>query len=145
MKKIIVIGAGASGMLAAGTAAEKGADVLIIEKMKREGIKLGITGKGRCNITNTACLSEFIEHFGKNGKFLRQTFNCFFYKETINFFNNIGIEIVKERGGRVFTKNNDAKELVFCLLKWLKKNKVKIIKEEKAEKLIVEKSSFPLS
>jgi len=75
MKKIIVVGAGASGMLAAGTAAEKGAEVILIEKMKKEGIKLSITGKGRCNITNIISISEFIEHFGKKGKFLRQTFN----------------------------------------------------------------------
>lgn len=140
MKKIIVVGAGASGMLAAGTAAEKGAEVIVIEKMKREGIKLSITGKGRCNITNIVSVSEFIEHFGKKGKFLRQTFNDFFSEETVNFFNSIGVETVKERGGRIFTKKGDAKEVVFCLLKWMKKNKVKIIKEEKVEKIIVEKN-----
>jgi hypothetical protein len=140
MKKIIVIGAGASGMLAAGTAAEKGAEVIVIEKMKREGIKLSITGKGKCNITNIVSINEFIEHFGKKGKFLRQTFNCFFSEETVNFFNSIGVETVKERGGRIFTKKGDAKEVVFCLLKWLKKNKVKIIKEEKVENIIVEKN-----
>jgi predicted Rossmann fold flavoprotein len=140
MKKIIVIGAGASGMLAAGTAAEKGAEVLIIEKKKREGIKLSITGKGRCNITNIVSISEFIEHFGKKGKFLRQSFNYFFSGETIKFFNCIGVETIKERGGRIFTKNGDAKEVVFCLLKWLKKNNVKIIKEEKVEKLIIKKN-----
>ena len=136
MKKVIVIGAGASGMLAAGTAAETGAEVLVIEKMKREGIKLSITGKGRCNITNIVSVNEFIEHFGKKGKFLRQTFNDFFNEETVNFFNSIGVETVKERGGRIFTKKGDAKEVVFCLLKWLKKKKVKIIKEEKAEFLL---------
>ncbi len=125
-------------MLAAGTAAEKGAEVLVIEKMKREGIKLSITGKGRCNITNLVSVNQFIEQFGKKGKFLRQTFNDFFNEETINFFNSIGVETVKERGGRVFTKKGDAKEVVFCLLKWLKKNRVKIIKEEKAKKLIIE-------
>jgi len=138
MKKVIVVGAGASGMLAAGTAAERGAEVLLIEKMKKEGIKLSITGKGRCNITNSISINEFIEQFGKKGKFLRQTFNDFFNKETVNFFNNLGVETVKERGGRFFTKKGDAKEVVFCLLKWLKKNNVKKIKEEKAEKLIIE-------
>ena len=110
-------------MMAAGIAAENGAEVIIIEKMKREGIKLSITGKGRCNITNTVLINEFIEKFGNKGKFLRQTFNDFFVKETINFFNEIGIETVEERGGRVFTKKGDAKEVVFCFLKWLKKIK----------------------
>ncbi len=66
---IIVIGAGASGMLAAGSAAEAGASVLLLEKMRQNGRKIGITGKGRCNITNSAELEEFINHFGKNGKF----------------------------------------------------------------------------
>ncbi len=137
-KKIIVVGAGASGLLAAGTAAEKGYDVLILEKMKKEGIKLSITGKGRCNITNIAPVNEFIEHFGKKGKFLRQVFYKFFSEETVNFFNNIGVKTVKERGGRIFTEKGDAKDLVFCLLKWLKKNSVKIIKNEKVNELIIE-------
>ena len=140
MKKVIVIGAGASGILAAGTAAEEGAEVLLIEKMKKAGIKLSITGKGRCNITNIVPISEFIDHFGKKGKFLRQTFNNFFSEETIKFFKSIGIETVKERGGRIFTKKGDAKEVVSCLLRWLKKNKVKIIYEEKADKLIIERN-----
>ncbi len=104
-------------MLAAGTAAEKGAEVIVIEKMKREGIKLSITGKGRCNITNIVSINEFIEHFGKKGKFLRQTFNCFFSEETVNFFNSIGVETVKERGGRIFTKKGDAKRSCFLFIK----------------------------
>ncbi|MCK5916484.1 MAG: NAD(P)/FAD-dependent oxidoreductase, partial [Deltaproteobacteria bacterium] len=72
--RIIVIGGGAAGMMAAGIAAEAGARVLILEKMKQPGRKLAITGKGRCNLTNICEIREFIEHFGKTGKFLRQAF-----------------------------------------------------------------------
>ncbi len=76
--KVIVVGAGASGLMAAGCAALHGAEVLLIEKMSLPGRKIGISGKGRCNLTNTAELSDFISHFGKNGKFLRQSFAQFF-------------------------------------------------------------------
>ncbi len=137
-KKVIVVGAGASGIFAAGAAAEQGKEVIILEKMKREGIKLSITGKGRCNITNIAPVDEFIEHFGKKGKFLRQVFFSFFSEETINFFNIIGVKTVKERGGRIFTQKGDAKDLVYCLLEWLKKKNIKILKNEKVEELIIE-------
>lgn len=137
-KKIIVIGAGASGMMAAGTAAEKGASVTVLEKEKKEGLKLSITGKGRCNITNKASLEEFMGHFGKKGRFLRDSFFNFFNRETVCFFNNIGVETVNERGGRVFTRNGSAKELVFFLSKWMKKNGVKILKNERVCDLIVE-------
>ncbi|MEK6201040.1 MAG: NAD(P)/FAD-dependent oxidoreductase, partial [Desulfobulbaceae bacterium] len=70
-RKVIVIGGGAAGLMAAGQAAVSGADVLLLEKMKRPGRKICITGKGRCNITNIAEIKEFIAHFGSNGRFLR--------------------------------------------------------------------------
>ena len=69
-RKVIVIGGGPAGLMAAGQAAEAGAETLLLEKMKRTGIKLCITGKGRCNITNIADIFDFISHFGKNGPFL---------------------------------------------------------------------------
>jgi len=84
-KKIIVIGAGAAGMIAAGRAAESGADVLILEKMERAGRKLLITGKGRCNITNIAPMAEFISHIYPDGKFLRPAFSQFFQKTSSGF------------------------------------------------------------
>ena len=71
MKKVTVVGAGASGLLAAGRAASLGAEVLLLEKMKYPARKLRITGKGRCNLTNMADLDLFIGQFGKNGRFLR--------------------------------------------------------------------------
>ena len=86
MKKIIVIGGGASGLMAAGIAAERGLRVLLIEKMNGVGKKLAITGKGRCNITNNCNLKQFIQEFGKNGRFLYQAFSRFFNKELIDSF-----------------------------------------------------------
>ena len=75
---LIVVGGGAAGLMAAGVAAKSGSNVLVLEKMERVARKIRITGKGRCNLTNTAPLNEFIEHFGKNGKFLWQSFGQFF-------------------------------------------------------------------
>ena len=75
---VIVIGGGAAGLMAAGQAAQMGAKTLLLEKMERPGRKLFISGKGRCNLTNTAPIPEFINHFGLNGRFLRNAFHRFF-------------------------------------------------------------------
>ena len=82
---VIVIGAGAAGLMAAGQAAGLGAKTLLIEKMERPGRKVRITGKGRCNLTNRAPLEEFITHFGRNGRFLRQAFCRFFSDDLVAF------------------------------------------------------------
>lgn len=105
-------------MMAAGKAAESGARVIVLEKMKKPGMKLRITGKGRCNITNIAGLTEFMAHFGKNGKFLRNAFSQFFNTELLDFFQNLGLQVVTERGGRVFPVSGKATEVVEILLKW---------------------------
>jgi len=117
-KTIIVIGAGASGMMAAGKAAEMGADVLVLEKTNKPGKKLMITGKGRCNITNTVPIREFIPHFGKNGKFLRQALHRFTNTDLVNFFESLGLKTNEERGGRVFPASNSAKDVVDVLKRW---------------------------
>lgn len=136
-RKIIVIGGGAAGMMAAGQAAAAGARVLLLEKMKRPGLKIGISGKGRCNLTNIAELSIFIEHFGRNGRFLRQTFNQFFAPELINFFSNRGLVVVTERGGRVFPKSGKALDVVKVLRRWVEKSRVKIIPSTRVQQLLV--------
>src|SRR5512146_256603 len=97
-QRVIVIGGGAAGLMAAGQAAELGAETLLLEKMKRPGRKLRITGKGRCNLTNLTPLPEFMTHFGPNGRFLRQAFSRFFTSETVTFFEGLGIQTVTERG-----------------------------------------------
>lgn len=118
-KKIIVVGGGAAGLIAAGQAAEMGAEVLVLEKMPRPGLKLRITGKGRCNLTNIAPLHEFIDHFGKNGNFLRQAFAQFFSEELVTFFKELGVATLTERGGRVFPASDRADEVIGVLGNWV--------------------------
>jgi len=117
--RVIVVGAGAAGLMSAGQAAKVGAAVLVLEKMPKPGLKLRITGKGRCNLTNITPLPEFIEHFGTNGKFLRQAFSRFFSQDLIAFFKELGVETVIERGGRVFPASNQADEVIGALGNWL--------------------------
>jgi predicted flavoprotein YhiN len=95
-RQVIVIGGGAAGLIAAGQAAELGAETLLLEKMDRPGRKLRITGKGRCNLTNIAPMSEFIAHFGPNGRFLRQAFHQFFCPELVGFFEDLGVRTLTE-------------------------------------------------
>ena len=107
-------------MMAAGQASLSGAQVILIEKMERPGRKLAITGKGRCNLTNATELSEFLTHFGRNSRFLRGAFHRFFVPELLEFFRQLGIQTVTERGGRIFPINNDANEIVMALVNWAK-------------------------
>ncbi len=122
----IIIGGGAAGLMAAGQSAELGAKVLVLERMNRPGRKLSITGKGRCNITNTAPLAEFIRQVQPNGRFLRSSFSNFFSDELIEFFNNIGVKTVTERGGRIFPESGKAVELVKSMVNWCKNKGVTI-------------------
>lgn len=115
---VIVVGAGASGLMAAGEAALGGAKTLMIEKMRHPGRKLRISGKGRCNLTNIAPMDEFIDHFHPNGRFLKYAFHRFFNQELLDFFHQIGVDTVVERGGRVFPVSNDANEIVLALTRW---------------------------
>ena len=133
----IIIGGGAAGLMAAGQSAELGAKVLVLERMNRPGRKLGITGKGRCNITNTAPLAEFIRQVQPNGKFLRSSFSNFFSAELIEFFNNIGVKTVVERGGRVFPESGKAVELVKSMVNWCKNKGVTIKTNFRVNSLII--------
>ncbi len=135
---VIVVGAGAAGMMAAGRAAELGAKVLLIEKMNQPGRKLRITGKGRCNLTNVAPMREFMEQVGDNWRFLKHSFNNFFSNELIEFFQSKKVDITVERGGRAFPTSELAGDIFTALVRWVEKNKVEIKKEVKVEKLIIE-------
>ena len=133
---VIIIGAGASGLFAAGKIASKGLTVYLLEKKTRPAIKLSITGKGRCNITNSADVKEFVENFGKNGKFLYSAFSKFFNIDTISFFEQLGVKSRLERGGRYFPESNDAHDIVNALIKYAKNNGVKIFTNSEVSKII---------
>jgi predicted Rossmann fold flavoprotein len=117
---VIIIGAGAAGLLAAGRAAECGAKVAILEKMNKPGRKLMITGNGRCNITNSAALSEFLKHIGPDSRFVRPAFSEFFSKDIINLLEKHDVQTVVEDDEFVFTKSNKATDVVNALIEWNK-------------------------
>ena len=135
---VIVIGAGAAGLMAAGRAAEKGARVLVLEKMKREGRKLLITGKGRCNITNDLAVSEFIKHVYPNGLFLRNAFNRFYSQDVLQLLEQHGVETVLERGGRYYPKSQKAADVVRALKKWIDELGVEVRFGQQVDELISE-------
>ena len=114
MKKIIVIGGGAAGIMAAIRAAEHGAQVTLLEKMPKVGRKLGITGKGRCNLTNSADVEAFVKNI-HNGKFLYSALSNFTAIDTVNFFESLGVKTKIERGGRIFPVSDDASEVIDAL------------------------------
>ena len=136
-KRILVVGGGAAGMMAAGQAATAGADVVLLEKMKIPGRKISISGKGRCNVTNIADIQEFIEHFGRNGRFLRQAFHRFFSPELMEFFVANGLELVKERGGRVFPGSGRARDVVATFTGWLEGRNVSIRPGSRVSQLLI--------
>jgi len=136
--RVIVIGGGPAGLIAAGQAAKLGAETLLLEKMDRPGRKLRITGKGRCNLTNIAPLSQFIEHFRPNGRFLRQAFSQFLTSELLAFFEELGVPTVTERGGRVFPVSGRAQDVVDALVQWIGECGVKVRNRSAVERLNVE-------
>ncbi len=115
---IVVVGAGAAGLMAAGRAAELGADVLLLEKTGGIGNKLRITGKGRCNLTNDCEIREFIAHFGPTGPFLRNSLARYYVSDLIQFFAAHGVPTVTERGQRVFPASNEAEDVVKALRRY---------------------------
>ena len=114
-KKVLVIGAGAAGMLAAITAAENGANVTLMEKNARVGRKIMITGKGRCNITNNCDVQTFIRNVPVNGRFLYSAASRFSPADTMQFFENLGLALKTERGNRVFPVSERAVDVVDTL------------------------------
>jgi len=126
--KIIVIGGGASGLMAAGRAAACGASVTLLEKMPRLGLKLGITGKGRCNVTNIGTINDYVVNFTPDGRFLINALNRFFHHDLTDFLDAGGVPTVVERGQRVFPASNRALDVVSALLRFTKEHGVSIIK-----------------
>ena len=138
VKKVIVVGGGAAGIMAAGRAAEFGADVALLEKMPQLGIKISITGKGRCNLTSGEEMDKFIEAFGSTGKFLINAFAKFFSQDLIDFFESIGIETILERGQRIFPLSGSAKDVVKTMTMYLNKEGVKILTDTTVKKILIQ-------
>ena len=124
---VIVIGAGASGMMAAGRAAEMGAKIRLLEKTPKPGQKILISGKTRCNLTNVKELNDFIAMYGVNGRFLYRAFHRFFRQGLLEFLRRYGIETKIERGGRIFPVSDDAGDIVKAFQRYLEDRDVKII------------------
>ena len=135
---VIVVGAGPAGLLAAGRAAELGAKVLVLEKMYGEGRKLLITGKGRCNVTNSAPIGEFITHVFPNGRFLKNAFSQYFSEDILALLKRYNVDITLERGGRYFPSSQKAKDILDALLMWVNELRVSIKCDCRVEKLLVE-------
>lgn len=134
---VIIIGGGASGLIAGCRSAIGGKKTLILEKMSRPGRKLRITGKGRCNLTNMLEVAEFLEHAGPDPRFLYQVFNQFYNTDLIKFFNSIGLKTIVERGGRVFPESGKATDVVDVLVNNVKKYGVDISSGSVVNKLII--------
>ncbi|MDZ7741612.1 MAG: NAD(P)/FAD-dependent oxidoreductase [Bacteroidota bacterium] len=134
---IIVVGAGAAGLLAAGSAAKAGAKVLLLEKMQSEGRKLLITGKGRCNITNKDALKDFIKHIHPDGRFLWNAFSAFFAEEILDLLQKNGLETKLERGGRYFPASDRSGDVLQALLKWIHDLGVEVACRQKVEKIFI--------
>jgi predicted flavoprotein YhiN len=118
-KQVIVIGAGASGMMAAGRAAELGAEVLLLEKLKRPGKKILISGQTRCNLSNSRELDDFIAMYGSNGRFLRNVFHRYFRDHLLEFLRRYGVDTKTEPDGRIFPASDDARDVVKAFKQYL--------------------------
>ena len=136
MKKVVIIGAGASGMMAAIAAADNGAEVLVLEKNDRVGKKIRITGKGRCNVTSAKVLEEHIKSFAHNGKFMYTPLNRLTPEDTYRFFEETGVPLKVERGDRVFPQSDNAQDIVDALLRRMEEKGVQI-KLNKAVKTLL--------
>ena len=127
MYDVIVIGAGAAGLMAAATAARNGKSVLLMEKMEKAGRKIRITGKGRCNLTNARPPEEFKEAIRTNADFFEVAFAEFNNKATIRFFERIGVKLEIERGQRVFPKSGKAWDIANALVDYCLDEGVEIV------------------
>ncbi|ADZ20899.1 hypothetical protein BJV85_002147 [Clostridium acetobutylicum] len=126
MSKVIVVGGGAAGMMAAITAAKKH-EVILIERNEKLGKKLFITGKGRCNITNSISIDEFFENIPGNPYFLYSSLYSFTNNDLMDFIEGLGVKLKVERGGRVFPKSDKSSDIILALERELKKRNVKVI------------------
>ena len=138
-KKIIVVGGGAAGMLAAYFAADAGNKVTLLEKNEKLGKKIYITGKGRCNLTNACDVEELFLNVKSNSKFLYSAFYGFDNSMVIDFFESHGMPVKVERGNRVFPVSDKSSDVIFALQRALKEKKVEVLLHTEVSKLCYEK------
>lgn len=127
---VAVIGAGAAGLMAAGTAAQQGACVLLFEHNEKVGRKLAITGKGRCNVTNNCDAQTFLSNVPQNPRFLYSALGAFSVQDTMAFFEKLGVPLKTERGSRVFPVSDRALDVVDALYGWVRRCGVTIVHDE---------------
>lgn len=135
--KVIIIGAGPAGILAAISSAQYNNEVIILEKMETSGKKLLITGKGRCNITNAIPIDEFIQNIPGNGRFLYSAFNNFSNQDIIELLKQEGVEVKEERGNRIFPVSDSSRDVRDALLRRIKKLNTKIEYNAKVEEIAI--------
>jgi len=135
---VIIIGAGAAGLIAAGRAAEQGAHVTIVEKTDEAGKKILVSGKERCNLSNAAPLEEFLAYYGRNGRFLRNAFHRFFRDELLALLDRYGVSTQVERGGRIFPTSGQAADVRDALLRYATQHGAKLTYKAACQKILVE-------
>ena len=136
--KVVVIGGGPAGMMAAITSAKQGNDVILLEKMKSCGRKLLITGKGRCNITSSLPMDKFIENIPENGKFLYSAFKNFTNQDIIMILKTNNVPVKEERGNRIFPVSDKSLDVLKAFENEMKKNNVKIYTEVEVKEIQIE-------
>ncbi len=134
-KQVVVIGGGAAGMMAAGRAAEAGASVLLLEKTDGLGKKVLISGKTRCNVTNSRELDDFIRMYGPNGRFLYGAFHRFFRDDLLPFLERYGVPTKTERGGRIFPASDNAGDVVGAFTRYLTRGDVRVLRLRRATRI----------
>ena len=136
--KIIVIGGGPAGMMAAIEASQnKGNKVIVVEKMQSLGRKLLITGKGRCNITSSLPIENFIKNTPGNGRFLYSCYQQFTNEDIIKFLNKEGLQVKEERGNRIFPVTDHSQDVLKCFTKKLKENNVEVLYNTRVKEILV--------
>lgn len=138
MSRVIIVGAGAAGMMAAIAAADQGAEVVLVEKMDQAGRKLRLTGKGRCNLTNTAPLKEFLTHIGPDGRWMRNCFAQLFNTQLMEWFEQHNVPLAEERGSRIFPQSGKSLDIFLALINDLERRPNVEIRKNSAVKSLTD-------
>lgn len=139
--KVVVIGGGPAGMMAAITAAESGNNVILLEKMNSLGKKLLITGKGRCNITSSLNIEDFIKNVPGNGRFLYSAFSNYTNKDIIKFLEKQGLKVKEERGNRIFPVTDKSIDVLNCFKKKIQELDIEVRYSTEVKDIIIKNNS----